>query len=44
MIDYRIVEIIGTKCLAMFTAIYRLEKTDFIFTKRTKVRLGGFSV
>jgi hypothetical protein len=44
MIDYRLVEMIGKRCLAMFTAIYRLEKTDFIFTKRTKVRLGGCSV
>lgn len=35
---------IGKKCLDMFIAIYRLERTDFIFTKRTKVRLGGFDV
>ena len=35
MIHYSIVEIIGRKSVAMSALSYRLERTDFVFTRRT---------
>ncbi|HEX74317.1 MAG TPA: hypothetical protein G4N93_04125 [Dehalococcoidia bacterium] len=44
MIDYHAVRIIGRKAILMSTVSRRLERTTFIFTRRTGVRLGGFNV
>jgi len=44
MIDYPIVETESRKYVAMFTISHRLGQTKFVFTVRTKVRLGGFNM
>ena len=44
MIDYHIVEMIGKRCLDIFTAVYGPEGSKLVFTKRTEVCLGGFNV
>jgi len=42
MIDYPIITIIRKESMAMSTFSYRWERTKFVFTGRTEVRLGGF--
>ena len=42
MINYLIIKIVGKKLIVMSAAYHRLERTKFVFTKRTEVRLGGF--
>jgi hypothetical protein len=41
MVNLFIIKLINRQPIGMFTGIYRLEKTKFVFTGRTEVRLGG---
>ena len=43
MIDYCIMEQTCRKREAMTSFFHRVERTDFVFTGRTRVRLGGFN-
>jgi len=44
MINYLIIVMIGGKAVAMFSTSQRVERTKFVFTGRTEVRLGGFDM
>lgn len=44
MIDYCIMEQTCSKREAMTFFSHRVERTDFVFTGRTRVRLGGFNM
>ena len=44
MIDYLIMELRDKKPVVMPIALHILERTAFVFTRRTKARLGGFNI
>jgi len=44
MINYLIIKTVGKKLKAMFAGYHRVERAKFVFTRRTKVRLGGFDM
>ncbi len=44
MISYFIIPITSKKFTGMFTHYHRLEKTKFVFTRRTGVRVGDFDI
>jgi len=41
MVSYPIGEITGRRFVVMSIIFHKLERTKFVFTKRTEVRLGG---